>query len=69
MTAADVLDLVLDPEAAAVATGVGASTIRRWVKQGLLRPVRRKPVAVSTSAIFAVRTETTRRRLANLRPE
>lgn len=65
----DLLNLVLDPEAAAAATGVGASTIRRWVKQGLLRPIRRKPVTVSTAEVYAVRAEATRRRLANLRPE
>jgi predicted site-specific integrase-resolvase len=63
-------DLHLHLDTAAIATGVGVSTLHRWIQNGWLQPVSRNPLVVSVTAVETLRLEKTRLRLANLkRPE
>lgn len=61
------MSLILDVDAAAAATGIPASTIRRWVTQRRLQAHQRRPVAVDVEAVLRERERATRTRHANLR--
>ena len=58
------LDLLLDIEAAAVEAGIGQSTIRRWIRQGLLVS---NHGTVLSSDVRRVKAEKQTARLANLK--
>lgn len=60
--------LVIDIPMAAIEAEVGVSSIRRWIKNGWLEPVTRKPrIMVRASEVRRVQAECDERRRANLR--
>lgn len=53
--------VVVDLQAAAIGTGIPASTLRRWIAHGWLTPASRRPTRIDLHQALAVRDHAARR--------